>query len=210
MPQSRTLSVGFDVHTASMAGAYLAPAPPAEGVSLGPIATRQGASATRLRRLPSHSPPLVLVSAAGPCGSWLSRSLPPNGQVCWGVAPALIPNKPGARVHTNRRDASTLARLRRSGDLPPGDGPARAAEAMRALGRARAEASRALQTAQWRLHALLLRPALRSTGRAPWGLAPRRWRRAVVCPPRRRRVGSKHPCERAPHPRHGWRGWHQS
>ena len=33
------------------------------------------------------------------------------------VAPALIPKRPGERVKTNRRDAVTLARLHRAGEL---------------------------------------------------------------------------------------------
>jgi transposase len=33
------------------------------------------------------------------------------------VAPSLIPRRPGERVKTNRRDATTLARLHRAGEL---------------------------------------------------------------------------------------------
>jgi hypothetical protein len=33
------------------------------------------------------------------------------------VAPALIPRRPGGRVKTNRRDAVSLARLHRAGEL---------------------------------------------------------------------------------------------
>jgi len=53
---------------------------------------------------------------------------------------------------------------------------------MRDLGRARAEALRALTTAPCRLNALLRRHALRDPGRATWGPAPLRWLSAVVCP----------------------------
>jgi len=74
--------------------------------------------------------------AADPCGSWLSRSLPHKGLVCWGVAPALLPNRPGERGKTNRRDAITLARLMRTGDLTPVSVPQGAKAALRALGRA--------------------------------------------------------------------------
>jgi transposase len=182
MHQSRTLSVGFDVHKESMAVAYVAQAPHAEVVSLGNIGTRQCASATLLRRLQANSSHRVLVSDAGPCGSWLSRSLTKKGHVCWVVAPALSPTKPGERGTTNRRDALTLARLLRSGDLTPVSVPAVADAAMRDLGRARAEAIRALKTAQFRLQAFLLRHALRDTGRATWGPAHRRWLSEVVCP----------------------------
>ena len=73
--------------------------------------------------MPSKSTHLLFVSEAGPCGDWLSRSLTTKGHVCWVVAPSLSPTKPGERVKTHRRDAITLARLRRSGDLTPVDVP---------------------------------------------------------------------------------------
>ena len=183
MYQSSTLYVGFDGQKASMAVADIAQAPHAAVISLGHIGTRQGASATLIRRLPSQSPPLVFVYAAGPWGSGLYRYLTNKGQVCGVVAPSLSPQKPGDRVQPNRRDALTLARLRRSGDLPPVSVPAVEDAAMRARCRARAEASHDLKTAQCRLQAVLLRHASRYTGRATWGPAPLRWRSAVVCPP---------------------------
>jgi transposase len=68
----------------------------------------------------SKSKHLVFVYEAGPCGYWLYRSLTQKGHIGWVVAPSLIPKKPGDRVKTNRRDAITLARLMRSGDLTPG------------------------------------------------------------------------------------------
>jgi transposase len=42
-----------------------------------------------------------------------------KGYDCWVVAPSLIPKKSGDRVKTDRRDAMQLARLMRSGALPP-------------------------------------------------------------------------------------------
>jgi transposase len=53
---------------------------------------------------------------------------------------------------------------------------------MRDLCRARAETVRDLKAAQFRRKAFLLRHAIRSTGRATWGLAPLRWLSEVVCP----------------------------
>src|SRR5262249_49958272 len=114
-----------------------------------------------MRRLQSKSPYLVFVSEAGPCGSWLYRYLTTKGHVCRVVAPSLIPTKPGDRVTTNRRDAITLARLMRSGDLPPVSVPQVDDEAMRDLGRAREDTLRALKAAQFRLTALLLRQDIR-------------------------------------------------
>ena len=41
----------------------------------------------------------------------------PTGYAWWSPAPALIPKRPGEHVKTNRRDAITLARLHRAGEL---------------------------------------------------------------------------------------------
>src|SRR5262245_20158689 len=102
-----------------MAVASIAQEPHAEIISLGNIGTRQCDIGKLVRRLQATSPHLVFGYEAGPGGSWLYRYLTNKGQVCWGVAPSLIPKKPGDRVTTNRRDAIKLARLMRSGDLPP-------------------------------------------------------------------------------------------
>jgi len=121
-----TLSIGLAVHTESLAVAYVAPEHHAAVVSLGTIGPRPCDIAHRMCQMPSTSKPLLLVSEAGPCGYWLSRSLTQKGQVCWVVAPSLLPKKPGNRVKTNRRDALKLARLRRAGPHPsrraPGGG----------------------------------------------------------------------------------------
>jgi transposase len=47
----------------------------------------------------------------------LYRNLTRRGLSCLVVAPSLIPRKPRDRVKTDRRDAVTLARSLRSGDL---------------------------------------------------------------------------------------------
>jgi transposase len=183
MAQSRTLSVGMDGPKASLAVASGAHVHGAAVVSLGPLGPRQCASDTLLRPLRSHSTPLGCVYAAGPCGSWLARSLRTHGDVCGGDAPALRPTKAGDRVQTDRRDARPRARLLRSGDLPPVAVPAGAAAALRDLRRARAETLRALQAATVRRQACFLRQAIRSTGRATGSPAHLRWRREVVWPP---------------------------
>src|SRR2546428_13061133 len=67
MSQSRTLSVGMDVHTESSAVASVAQAHGAEVVSLGTIGTRQCDIDTLIRQLRSKRPQLVFVDEAGPC-----------------------------------------------------------------------------------------------------------------------------------------------
>jgi transposase len=116
---SKTLYVGLDVHKESIAVAYVPEDRGAEIVSLGPIETRQCDIDTRLRQLQAKAARLVLVYEAGPCGDWLYRYLTRKRVPCHVVARSLIPRKPGDRVKTDRRDAMTLARLMRSGDLTP-------------------------------------------------------------------------------------------
>ena len=53
---------------------------------------------------------------AGPMGYGLYRQVEALGHDCM-VAPALIPKRSGERIKTNRRDAVTLARLQRPGEL---------------------------------------------------------------------------------------------
>ena len=209
MHQSRTLYIGLDVQKESIAVAYVAQEHHAEVVSLGNIGTRQCDIDQLIRKMPSKSQPLLFVSEAGPCGDWLSRSLTKKGHVCWVVAPSLLPQKPGDRVKTNRRDAIKLARLMRSGDLTPVYVPTVDDEAMRDLCRARAEAIRALKTAQFRLNAFLLRHDIRSTGRATWGPAPLRWLSEVVCPTPAQQSVSKNTSERLPNTLNVWHVWNK-
>lgn len=54
---------------------------------------------------------------AGPTGYGLQRLIETLGHSCAVIAPSLIPNRPGDRVKTNRRDAERLARLLRAGEL---------------------------------------------------------------------------------------------
>jgi transposase len=182
MPQSRTLYVGLDVHNESIAVASVAQEQGAAVVSLGTIGTRQCAMDKWLRPLQSQGQQRVFVDEADPCGSWLSRSLMKHGDVCWVVAPSLLPKKPGARVKTARRDARPLARLMRAGALTPGYVPAVADEAIGDLSRAREETLRDLKAATLRLTAFVRRHDIHSTGRAHGSPAPLRWRSAVVCP----------------------------
>src|SRR5687767_7991550 len=88
MPQSSTLSVGMDVHTDSIAVAYVAQDHHAAVVSLGNIGTRQCDIDPLIRRLQSTSPPLVFVDETGPGGSWLYRYLTKQGHSCCVVAPS--------------------------------------------------------------------------------------------------------------------------
>src|SRR6516225_5671611 len=60
---------------------------------------------------------LTFCYEAGPTGYGLYRLLKSLGHDCLVVAPSLVPKKAGDRVKTNRRDAVSLARLLRAGEL---------------------------------------------------------------------------------------------
>jgi transposase len=182
MRHSSTLYGGLDVHKESIAVAYAPEERGAEVVFLGTIGTRQCDIDKLIRTLTSKATQLVFVYEAGPCGYWLYRYLTRKHLTCWVVAPSCVPKKAGDRVKTDRRDATQLARLRRSGDLTPVYVPAVEDEAIRDLTRAREDAIRDLKAAKSRLKAFRLRQDIRYEGRATWGPAHLRWLAEVVCP----------------------------
>jgi len=70
MSQSSTLCIGMDVHTETIAVAYIAQDHGAEVTSLGTIGTRQCDMDQLVRKTPSQAKHLIFVSEAGPCGYW--------------------------------------------------------------------------------------------------------------------------------------------
>src|SRR6202008_4647053 len=105
---------------------------------------------------------------AGPTGFMLYWQLTQLGVDCAVVAPTLVPQKPGDRVKTDRRDALKLARSHRSDDLTAVWVPDEGSEALRDLVRQREAAKQDQLRARHRLTKFLLR-----TGRrAPLGVKP--------------------------------------
>jgi transposase len=104
---------------------------------------------------------------AGPCGYGIQRQLSAHGHECIVVAPSLIPKRAGDRVKTDRRDAASLARLHRAGELTAVWVPDAAHEAMCDLVRARLDAVRALRRARQQLTGFLLRQGCHY-GRPAW------------------------------------------
>jgi len=90
------------------------------------------------------------------------------------VAPSLIPKRPGDRIKTDRRDASSLAELYRAGELTVVWVPDPGHEAMRDLVRARLDAVRALRRARQQLSGFLLRQSCHYR-RPAWTKLHRRW-----------------------------------
>lgn len=100
---------------------------------------------------------------AGPCGYGVYRTLAALGAACLVAAPSLI------------RDASSVARLHRAGELTGVWVPDEQQEAMRDLTRAREDAKHAETHARQRLGAFLLRHGQRFAGRTRWTPAYFAW-----------------------------------
>ena len=182
MKKPATLFVGLDVHKDSISVAHVGDDRRAEVTYVGRIGTRPADVDRLTRRLEDKAARLVVAYEAGPCGYGLYRQLTRRGITCLVVAPSLIPRKPGDRVKTDRRDAVTLARLLRSGDLESVYVPSVEDEALRDLCRAREAAVVTLKAAKFRLKSFLLRLGLHYTGRADWNDAHLRYLAKVVCP----------------------------
>jgi len=123
----------------------------------------------------SQNVELRCVYEAGPCGYGIYRHLTDKGIDCTVVAPALIPKKSADRVKTDRRDAESLARLHRSGELTAVYVPSPEDEASRDLVRAREDAQKAQRISKQQLGAFLLRHHVIYTGRSKWTKAHFNW-----------------------------------
>jgi transposase len=116
------------------------------------------ASARRVvQRFATESDRVQSCYEAGPTGYGLYGLIRSLGHDCTVIAPSLIPRKPGDRVKTNRRDALSLARLLRAGELTSVWVPDEGHEAMRDLVRARAAAVESLRVHRQHISALMLK-----------------------------------------------------
>ncbi len=128
-----------------------------------------------IRKLAGRYEKLHFCYEAGPTGYGLYRQVRGLGHHCTIVAPSLIPKKSGERVKTNRRDAVSLARLFRAGELTSVWVPDTVHEAVRDLVRARETASQDLRRKRQQLLSFLLRHGRIFSGRQHWSRAHLRW-----------------------------------
>lgn len=91
------------------------------------------------------------------------------------TAPSTIPKKSSDRIKNDRRDALTLARLHRAGELTPVYVPDQEDEAIRDLTRAREDARTVAKKAKQRLSAFLLRHGHSYSGKTRWSKAHMNW-----------------------------------
>jgi transposase len=142
---------------------------------LGDISSSPGTVQRVIRKLAGRYGKLHFCYEAGPTGYGLYRQIRALGHACLVIAPALIPKRPGERVKTNRRDAVTLARLHRAGELTGVWVPDTVHEAVRDLVRAREAAADDLRRKRQQLLSFLLRHGRIYSGGGHWTLAHRRW-----------------------------------
>lgn len=179
--QESTMFVGLDVHKDSIDVA-LAPGDLGEVRSYGRIAGDLEAVDKIIRKIRVQHPKLNFAYEAGPCGYALHRHLTRRGFDCSVVAPSMIPKRSGDRIKTDRRDAISLARLHRAGELVAVYVPGPEDEAIRDLTRAREDAVMHHRRARQQLAALLLRQNIRYGGQTAWTQAHKRWLSTVIMP----------------------------
>lgn len=176
MPQQFIKHVGLDVHATTIAVAVAESQPHREVRDVGVIANQFESVRKLAHQLTGDSQAtLHFWYEAGPCGYGLYRQLLKLGHTCQVVAPSLTPRKPGDRVKTDRRDAMTLARLGRAGELTSVWVPSEEDEAMRDLTRCRADAKQTERQARQQLNSFLLRHDRFFTEGSKWTQRHRRW-----------------------------------
>jgi len=175
MPQRSRVFVGLDTSKLKISVALAEEGRQGEVRFLGEIDNTPEAVRRLVGKLASRYSEVLFCYEAGPTGYGLQRQIAALGHECDVIAPSLIPKRPGERVKTNRRDALTLARLHRAGELTAIWVPDPGHEAVRELVRAREAAMADLRAKRQHLQSFLLRHGRLFPGRKPWTRAHARW-----------------------------------
>lgn len=171
--------VGMDVHKNSISIA-LAETEGDRGIrSYGRIPGTIAALDAFVKSIVSKGIKPRFVYEAGPCGYVIYRHLAKMGYPCKVIAPSLTPRRAGDRIKNDTRDAVTLARCERSGDLTEVIVPSEEDEAMRDLTRSRQDAVKAQTTARQQLKSFLLRHGKICPSSDNWGGAHMRWLKGI-------------------------------
>jgi len=178
------LHIGLDVHKDSVTIAIAQAGRQGEIRLFGTITNDLHALEKALSRIRQAHPgaPLEVAYEAGPCGFGIARRLRQLAVPCLVAAPSLIPKQPGAPFKTDQRDARSLARLLRAGELTAVYVPEPTDEAIRDLCRARTDAVDDLRRCRHRLKGFLLRHGYRYQGKANWSEPHMRYLRELVLP----------------------------
>jgi transposase len=155
---------------------------------LGEFPSTEAAIRKLVAKLAAKYQHLTFCYEAGPTGYGLYRLLKSLGHEALVVAPSLVPKKAGDRVKTNRRDAVSLAKLLRAGELTAVWVPDERHEAMRDLSRARQAVKKDLQGKRQQISSLMLRLGRISPGKTTWGPAHLKWLMAQKLAHREQRI----------------------
>ena len=173
MKKSGVAFVGID--TAKLKNAVAEAGRDGEIRYLGEFENTPDTVAKLIRKLAGRYERLHVCYEAGPTGYGLYRQILAFGHDCIVVAPSLIPRRSGERVKTNRRDAQSLARLLRAGELTAVWVPDETHEAVRDLVRTRAMAVEDYRRKRQHISAFLLRHGRSYDGKTSWRGRHKRW-----------------------------------
>lgn len=173
MKESTKTVVGLDVHKESVVTAVL----PAHMECVTETARMENTreNIEKLVKRLAAKGAVEFVYEAGPCGYEIQRQIATLGHRCEVIAPGLIPQRPGDRVKTDRRDAEKLARLWRAGELTAISVPTEEEEAARDLVRVREDALQDRLRHRHRLGKFLLRQGRVYRETRAWGVAHEAW-----------------------------------
>lgn len=175
MGEHSEVFVGLDVAKSRNAVALAESGRRGEVRYLGEIDNTPEATRRLIAKLSKSYGSMVFCYEAGPTGYGLYRLIEDLGHECIVVAPSLIPSKPGDRVKTNRRDAESLAKLLRAGELTAVWVPDERHEAMRDLVRAREAAAQDQTRKRQQVTSFLLRYGRSYPRKKTWGPTHARW-----------------------------------
>ena len=175
MGEHSEVFVGLDVAKSKNAVAIAESGRGGEVRYLGEIDNTPEAMRRLIAKLSKTYRLMVFCYEAGLTGYGLYRLIEDLGHECIVVAPSLIPSKPGDRVKTNRRDAESLAKLLRAGELTAVWVPDARHEAMRDLVRAREAAAQDQTRKRQQVTSFLLRYGRSYPRKKTWGPTHARW-----------------------------------
>ena len=175
---SVTLYVGLDVHKDSITAAVF------EGMASEPTSVdRLPSDFRKLRRyferLRSRGPVNACYEASG-AGYVLHRTLTDWGVHCEVIAPSLTPVRPGQQRKHDRRDALSLARFYRAGELTPVRIPTEREEQVRDMVRCRETFQREILRSRHYVLKFLARRGFIFRGGGNWTRRHRRWLEEVL------------------------------